>query len=257
MPSVNRVKELWTAKRPAFGVWCGIPGTFGIELVKDADPDYVCIDEQHGLISFATSVEMIRAAASIGATPIVRVPQNEPWMIMRALDAGALGVIVPLVNDAEDARRAVSACRFPPEGTRSYGPIRASSVVGSSDPKTLGEEVLCIVQIETKEGLENAGEICATPGLDAVYVGPADLAITMDLQLEGVEDTPTHSEAVESLRKTCEKHGVAVGVHTLSGKAARKRADQGFTMLNAGVDYVMLSETAKREAKAARGEAPA
>ncbi len=255
MSNINRVKEIWSSGRAAFGMWCGVPGAFGIELLADADLDYVCVDTQHGLIGFDAMVEMIRAVESIGATPFVRVPQNEPWMIMHALDAGALGVIVPLVNDAADARRAASACRFPPDGTRSYGPIRAAKAVGSADPKTLGGEVLCVAQIETKEGLDNAEEVCAMPGLDGVYIGPADLAITMGIPPDEADGNPDHAEAVERIRRTCERNGIASGVHTTSGDAAQKRAERGFTMVNAGVDYVMLPEAARREMEKARSGA--
>ncbi|MGI8538516.1 MAG: HpcH/HpaI aldolase family protein [Rubrobacteraceae bacterium] len=247
MPSVNRVKDIWSSGRAAFGMWCGIPGAAGIELFSGADLDYVCIDRQHGLIGFDAMAAMIRAVESIGATPFVRVPQNEAWMVMHALDAGALGVIVPLMNDAADARRAVSACRFPPDGTRSYGPIRAAKAVGSADPKILGGEVLCVAQIETKEGLENAEDICSTSGLDGVYIGPADLAITMAIPPDEATGNPDHAEAVEYIRRTCEKNGIASGVHTTSGAAAKECAERGFTMVNAGVDYVMLPEAARRE----------
>lgn len=255
MASVNRVKELWAAKRPAFGVWCGIPGAAGIEVTSTgASLDFVVIDRQHGLISDEAMVEMIRACEAVGATPFVRVPQNEPWMIMAALDAGALGVIIPLVNDAADARRAVSACRFPPDGTRSYGPIRAERRLGT-DPKPLVSEVSCIVQIETKEGLENADDICSTPGLDGVYIGPADLAITMGIPLHEAANNDTHANAIEHIRQTCERNGIASGVHTTSGEAAKKAAERGFTMINAGVDYVMIPAAARREMETARSGA--
>ncbi|MBA2692374.1 MAG: hypothetical protein H0U65_07765 [Rubrobacter sp.] len=252
MTSINRVKEIWSAGRAAFGVWCGIPGAFGIELVEGAGFDFVCIDRQHGLVGDDAMYAMIRAAEGIEATPFVRVSQNEPWMVMAALDAGALGVIVPLVNNADDARRAVSACRFPPAGTRSYGPIRAGRRLGI-DPEPLGENVLCVAQIETKEGLENAEEIISTPGLDGVYVGPADLALTLGVPLEDASENTTHTDAVEHIRRTCEENGIASGVHTTSGEAARECAESGFTMANAAVDYVMLPEAARREADIARG----
>lgn len=233
-------------------MWCGIPGAFGVELIAGLDLDYVCVDQQHGVIGYDSMVEMIRAVEATGAAPFVRVPQNEPWMVMRALDAGALGVIVPMVNNADDARRAVSACRFPPDGTRSYGPIRAANVVGSGDPKNLADEALCIAQIETREGLDNAGEICAAPGLDGVYIGPADLALSLGIELGGADEAPRHIEAVELIRKACEENGIASGIHTTSGEAARECAERGFTMINAGVDYIMLPAAALREMDEAR-----
>jgi 4-hydroxy-2-oxoheptanedioate aldolase len=197
-------------------------------------------------------VSMVRTIQFAGAAPVVRVPQNEPWMIMRALDAGALGVIVPLVNDAAEAARAVAACRFPPQGARSYGPIRASEVIGSKAPADLGDEVVCIVQIETREGLENAQEIATTPGLDGVYIGPADLALGLGLELDSAGEQREHVEALKRIREACQKNGIAVGVHGTSGKSAREYARQGYSMVNVGVDYQLLTDAVRREVGEAR-----
>lgn len=250
--SVNRMKEAWASGSPAFGLWSAIPDAFAIELVAGLDLDYVCVDGQHGIVDYASMVSMVRAIQFAGAAPVVRIPQNEPWMIMRALDAGALGVIVPLVNDAGEAARAVSACRFPPDGVRSYGPIRASGVVGSKAPADLGAEVVCIVQIETREGLENAEEIAAIPGLDGVYVGPADLALSLGLSLDSAGEDPGHVEAVERIREACQKNGIAVGVHGASGVSAREYAERGYSMVNVGVDYLLLTDAVRREVDEAR-----
>ena len=252
MPSMNRIKRAWSEGRASFGVWATIPNAFAIDLLSCAGLDHVCVDQQHSIIDYASMVSMLQATQSAEITPVVRIAQNEPWLVMRVLDAGALGVIVPLVNNADDVKRAVSACRFPPEGTRSYGPIRASGVIGSSDPKILAQEVVCIAQIETREGLENVEEITATPGLDGVYIGPADLAISLDLPLEDAGENLKHVEAVERIREACDRNGIAAGLHTTSGEAARKYAEQGFSIVNVGVDYHLLSAAVNREACAAR-----
>jgi 4-hydroxy-2-oxoheptanedioate aldolase len=223
-----------------------------MELVAGLDLDYVVVDGQHGVIDYASMVSMVRTIGSAGAAPVVRVPQNEPWMIMRALDAGALGVIVPLVNDAAEAARAVAACRFPPVGARSYGPIRASGVIGSKAPADLGGEVVCVVQIETREGLENAEEIAATPGLDGVYIGPADLALGLGLELDSAGEKPEHVEALKRIREACRENGIAVGVFGTSGKSAREYAQQGYSMVNVGVDYQLLTDAVRREVDEAR-----
>lgn len=252
--NVNRIKQAWSSSRPAFGFWSTIPDSFGIELIAGVDLDYVCVDQQHGVVDYASMVSMVRTIKSAGAAPIVRVPYNEPWLLMRALDAGALGVIVPMVNNADEAARAVAACRFPPEGARSYGPIRASSVIGSKDPEALANEVLCIVQIETLEGLGNVEEIAATPGLDGIYIGPADLALGLGLPLDLSEGKPKHDEAVEHVREACKKNGIAAGLHGTSGESARKYAEQGFSMVNVGVDYLLFPAAVRQEVHAARSQ---
>lgn len=251
--NVNRIKQAWSSDRPAFGFWSTIPDSFGIELIAGLDLDYVCVDQQHGVVDYASMVSMVRTIKSVGAAPIVRVSYNEPWLLMRALDAGALGVVVPMVNNVAEAARAVAACRFPPEGARSYGPIRASSVIGSKDPEALANEVLCIVQIETLEGLRNVEEIAATPGLDGIYIGPADLALGLGLPHDLGSEDPGHVEAVERIREACEKNGVAAGLHGTSGESAREYAKRGFSMVNVGVDYLLLTEAVRREVREARG----
>jgi 4-hydroxy-2-oxoheptanedioate aldolase len=171
---------------------------------------------------------------------------------MRARDAGALGVMVPMVDDRAQAARAVEACRFPPEGRRSYGPIRAAAVIGSGDPADIAAEVLCIAQIETAGGLENVEEIAATPGLDALYVGPADLALALGIPLAGAGDDPRHVDAVERILRACQASGIGAGMHTRSGQLARRYAEMGFSMLNLGIDYDLLTGAVRRELDAAR-----
>ena len=252
MASINKVKRAWAEGRPAFGLWSAIPDPFAVEQLAGADLDYVLVDQQHGVIDYASMVSMVRTVQHLGAAPIVRVPQNEPWLLMRALDAGALGVMAPLVNNAAEAQRAVAACRFPPDGTRSYGPVRASGVIGSKEPGALGDEVLCIVQVETREGLENVEEIAATPGLDAIFIGPSDLALSLGLPLD--PDAAEHAEAIERIRAACQKNGIAAGLFGTSGEAARGYVEGGYSMVNVGVDYLMLGAAIRRETRAARGQ---
>jgi 4-hydroxy-2-oxoheptanedioate aldolase len=254
MGGVNKIKRAWASDRPAFGLWCAIPDSFAIELIAALELDYVCLDQQHGLIDDASMVEMIRAAGAVGCSPIVRVASNEPWLLMRALDAGALGVVIPMVDDRAQAARAVAACRFPPAGRRSYGPIRAAAVVGSGDPAELASDVLCIAQIETGEGLGNVEEIAATPGLDGLYIGPADLALALGVPLAGSADDPRHVEAVERILRACKASGIGAGMHSRSGELARRYAEEGFSMLNLGTDYELLTGAVRRELDTARRE---
>jgi 4-hydroxy-2-oxoheptanedioate aldolase len=250
----NPLKTSWAEGRTAFGLWMTVPGSVGAEIFAGAGVDYVCVDQQHGVIDYDSMVPMFQAIRAEGAAPITRVLSNDPFLIMKALDAGAWGVIVPLVNSAEDAARAVSACRYPPRGIRSYGPVRAARVIGSRDPEELGGEVLCLVMVETREALERVAEIASTPGVDGIYIGPSDLALSLGLPptLDVTEDA--HVEAVDRIREACHRHGIAAGIHAPSGEWARKHAGAGFDMVTVATDATLLRAAALRELIAARGE---
>jgi 4-hydroxy-2-oxoheptanedioate aldolase len=148
----------------------------------------------------------------------------------------------------------VAACRYPPRGMRSYGPIRASAATGLSDPDELGAEALCLVMVETREGLNNVEEIAATPGLDGIYIGPGDLALSLGLPLTQDVTEDKHVEAVRRIREACHENGIASGMHGFSGEQARRHAEAGFDMVNVGVDSVLLVEAARRELATALGE---
>ncbi len=254
MASLNPLKKAWAEGLTVFGLWSVVPGSFGAELVAGAGVDYVCVDQQHGIIDYDSMVPMLQAIRAGGAAPITRVLSNDPFLIMKALDAGAWGVIVPMIDTAEAAARAVAACRYPPRGIRSWGPTRASVALGSRNPEELGGEVLCLVMIETREGLENVEEISATPGLDGIYIGPSDLALSIGLSptLEVTEEA--HVEAVNRIRGACRRNGIAAGIQSASGEWARRHAEAGFDLVTVATDAKLLSAAARRELEAARGE---
>ncbi len=250
----NPLKAAWAEGRTAFGLWSVVPGSIGAEILAGSGVDYVCVDQQHGVIDYDSAVPMFQAIRAEGAAPITRVLSNDPFLIMKALDAGAWGVIVPLVGSAEDAARAVSACRYPPRGIRSYGPVRAARVIGSSDPEDLAGGVLCIVMVETREGLERVEEIAATPGLDGIYIGPTDLALSLGLHPTLDVREGEHARAIERIRVACHRNGIAAGIHTASGEGAREHAEAGFDMVTVAADATLLGSAARREVSAARGE---
>ena len=235
------------------GLWSVIPDAFTAELLALAGPDYVCVDQQHGLADFSNAHAMFRAISARGSVPITRVTWNEPGPIMRALDAGALGVIVPMVDSRLDAEKAVKACRYPPRGYRSYGPVRARFELGSTDPVAL-EEVACIVMIETRSGLENAEEIVSTPGLDAVYIGPMDLSLAIQVPPSDSHESTEHALALDRLRSICARQGVPIGIHCYDGASALAYLEQGFQMVTAGADSGMLSNAASHHLAAARAK---
>jgi len=162
------------------GSWCTIPSPFVVEIMA-SHFDWLCIDVQHGLAGQSEMVTMLQSAAIRDTPTLVRVPWNSPYEIMRALDAGAEGVIVPMVNSVEEAREAVGACRYPPAGHRSWGPTRNALYKGHLTPAEIDETVLCAVMIETVAALEQLDEILQVEGIDAVFVGAVDLAISMGL----------------------------------------------------------------------------
>ena len=215
--------------------------------------DWLCMDMQHGLLDYNDVRDMLPAIGNTNTVPIVRVPWNEPYIIMKVLDAGAYGVIVPLVNNRDEAEKAVAACRYPQEGMRSFGPIRAASF-GSGYAKYANSEILCIAMIETAEALKNLDEICTTPGLDAIYIGPSDLAFAIGQIARGDTDDPKHAETVTHIYETARKHNINVGIHTGSLKFTKRFLKQGFDMVMLGADSAFMSRMATMELNEARGD---
>src|SRR2546421_714773 len=171
---MRNLRESWKRGQPAWGGWCQIPSTWSAEVMGRAGFDYVTVDMQHGLIGYADMVGMVQAIHAAGTPAIVRVPWNQPDHIMKALDAGAQGVIIPMVNSAEEAQAAVRACRYPPDGYRSWGPIRASLGVSGYSPHTANRRVVVAVMIRTPPRLAAAGQVPGVAGGDAGHAGPPD-----------------------------------------------------------------------------------
>ena len=189
------------------------------------------IDQQHGAVDAATMTAMLQAIQGAGAPALVRVARNEPWTIGNVLDVGAAGVIVPMVEDGEQAARAVAACRYAPDGIRSFGALR--------DPAP-GERPVCLVMIETRTGLENVDEIVRVPGLDGIYLGPSDLALSLGLQPTLTLEHPPVLDAIERVRSACGAAGLLCGLHCLTAEDAAKHAGAGFAMITAGTDVMLL-----------------
>ena len=178
---MNSLKSVWSEGKTALGAWLSLRDPFVAEAAATSGFDYVCIDMQHGLADYEQTVAMLTRSARTPTVPIVRVPWNEQGIIGRVLDAGAMGVIIPMVNSPEEAKRAVDACRYAPVGTRSFGPLSAGMRYGGAYFGAANESVACIPMIETRGAVETLDDILAVPGIDAVYVGPADLSVTYGL----------------------------------------------------------------------------
>jgi len=253
---VTGLRRTWAAGESTLGVWMTSDSPANAEIVGDAGFDYVNIDMQHGFADYTSVVDMMRALHPSATSITCRVPWNEPGIIGRVLDAGAMGVIVPMVNTVEQAERAVAACRYAPDGARSFGPVRAARVNGPDYSSRANAEVACIPMIETTEALAHLDDILDVPGIDAVYVGPADLSLTLGLAPLGDHDDAVFDGALTSIVAACDRRGIVAGIHA-NPRIARKRLDQGFRMVTVTSDLQALASGLGDGLAAGRGTAPA
>ncbi|HXA38437.1 MAG TPA: aldolase/citrate lyase family protein [Phenylobacterium sp.] len=247
----NRLKELWASGKPAINGWCSMPGGFSAELMASMGWDAVTVDTQHGLIGYSEMLAMLQAVSTTPVTPLVRVSWNQPGKIMRALDAGAYGVICPMINDAVECAAFVQACRYPPEGFRSSGPTRAIVYGGPDYHAKANGEMLAIAMIETAQGLANVEAIVATPGLDGVYIGPSDLSLSIGGPPGQDSDAPALMAAFDRILAACKAAGVRIGVHTNSMAYSQKMIDRGFDLVTVGSDTRYMG-AGRREASEMR-----
>ena len=205
---------------PSYGAWCVVPTGFTAQILAHAGFDWLCVDVQHGLVGYTEMRAMVQAVKFTGVPVLVRVSANASGEIMRALDLGADGVIVPMVNSAAEAEAAVAACRYPPQGIRSWGPSGASIGRRAFTPEAANRDVVCMVMIETRQAVAAADEIAAVPGLDGIYIGPNDLALSLGLPPGVAEHGPVLTEAVERVVHACQRRGVVAGIAIYEPDAA-------------------------------------
>lgn len=240
----NRLQQLGQANQTAVNAWLTIPSAWTAELLAQAGFDAMTLDLQHGLIDDATAVTMLQAISTTDAVPLVRLPWNDPAAIMRALDAGAYGVICPMINTRAEAEAFVGTCRYPPRGYRSYGPIRAALYAGDDYFRHADETVLALALIETAEALANTEAIVSVPGLDGVYVGTVDLSISLGLAGLGDLDDPRLREAVRHILAVARAQDRIVAMHAADPAQARLLADWGVAMVTVLTDSALLANAA-------------
>lgn len=240
----NPVRRAWREGKPTVGAWLSLPNSFSAELMAQQAFDWLTIDMQHGLIDYADAVHMLQAISTTDVTPFVRVPWNDPATIMKVLDAGAYGVVVPLVNNREEAERAVGACRYPPRGFRSSGPIRAAIYGGRDYQQYAHEHIAVIVMIETKDGIANLDEILSVDGVDAVYIGPSDLSYALGMAARMDNADPEHQATVHKILEACKRHNVVAGIHTGGVNFSAKWIEAGFQMVTLTSDAGCLAKAA-------------
>jgi 4-hydroxy-2-oxoheptanedioate aldolase len=227
----NRVRTLWSQGKPVINAWLQIPSSFSAEVMAHMGWDSVTVDMQHGITDYMSAVHMFTAISTTPATPMARVWWNEPAIIMKVLDAGAYGIICPLVNNRAECEAFVRACRYPPAGYRSSGPIRATLYGGADYMAKANETIVTFAMIETAEAVANLDAITSTPGLDAIYIGPSDLSMTHG-GTPGLDQTdPKIVALIDKAFASAKKNGIRAGIQCGSVPYAKKMLAQGFDLV--------------------------
>lgn len=238
----TRLQEVWSRGEAAVNGWLSIPSTVTAEMVALQDYDTITVDLQHGLIDYQIALPMMQAiAAASDATVIARPPWLEPGIIMKLLDAGALGILCPLINTPADAEELVRICRYAPAGMRSVGPTRAMMIYGPSYMQDANDAVTTLAMIETAQALENVEAIAKTPGLSALYIGPSDLAQSIGHPIKVDPTDPTVLAAIDRIRDAAKAAGIKAGMHCMMPDYARQMAARGFDFVTLGNDVRMLT----------------
>ncbi len=243
----NTVKEKWAKGQVAVGGWLSINSSFSAEIMAHQGFDWLCVDTQHGATDYSTAFTMLQAISTTPTMPFARVPWNEPSIIMKFLDAGAYGIIVPMIETKEDAEKAVWAMRYPPQGMRSSGPFRAALYGGADYFEEANDQLVLAVMIETPKALENLDEIASVPGIDALYIGPSDLSQALGLGPRYDADNPKHAETVLKIRDAALRHGKIPGVHTNGHVLSSRYIRDGFKMVLLTADSAGVAVSARNE----------
>jgi 4-hydroxy-2-oxoheptanedioate aldolase len=252
----NTLKTKWARGEVTVNGWLSIPASFSAEVMAHQGFDSLTVDMQHGVVDYQVAVTMLQAISTTPVIPLARVPWNDPGRLMKILDAGVYGVICPMISTREQAEALVQACRYPPRGFRSWGPVRASIYAGTDYGDHANQDILVIPMIETAQALENLDEILSVPGVDAVYVGPSDLSLALGCKPRLDQTDPPVVEAQRKIVAACKRHGVVAGIHNNTAAYALKMAAEGYQFLTLASDSRFLAAKAAEEVGAVRKSAP-
>ncbi|HLL19928.1 MAG TPA: aldolase/citrate lyase family protein [Rubrivivax sp.] len=237
----NRLRTLWAHHQAAVNGWLALANSFSAEVMAHQGWDTLTIDLQHGVIDYAAMVGMLQAISTTPTVPIVRVPWLEPGIIMKSLDAGAYGVICPMVNTREDAQKLVAYTHYAPMGTRSFGPVRAALYGGPDYAQHANTTIVAFAMIETAQALDNLDQILSVEGLDAIYIGPSDLSLALGCAPSFDDVEPKVARAMDHILARAQAHGVQAGVHNGRTDVALARVAKGFRFVTVGSDARMLA----------------
>ncbi len=242
----NRIRKIWRDGGAVINGWLAIPSSLSAETMSHQGWDSLTVDQQHGMVDFQSAVPMLQAISTTDTVPITRVPWLEPGIIMKSLDAGAYGIICPMINTGEDAKALVGACRYAPQGHRSFGPVRALMYAGADYPQHANDTVVAIAMIETQQALDNLEEILGVPGLDGIYIGPSDLALSLGGTPKPDQTDPKVVEAINHILAAAKSHGVVPGIHCGAPAYAAQMVEQGFQLVTILSDNLLMATAAKR-----------
>ena len=250
----NKLKQMFKEGKPVINGWLQIPSAFSAEVMAHQGWDSCTIDMQHGVIDYPNALNMLQSISTTDVTPLVRVNWNEPGQIMKILDAGSYGVICPMVSNRKEAENFVNACLYPSKGYRSFGPIRGLLYGGSDYSKHADNEILKLAMIETKESLEKLDEILDTPNLDGIYIGPADLSLSVGEEpgFDKPENTKAYKEILRILEEA-KKRNLLAGLHNGTAEYAQKMIDKGFNLVTVGSDSRYIGSGAKSDLEKLKG----
>lgn len=237
----NRLRTLWRNDQAAVNGWLAIPSSFASETMAHQGWDTLTIDLQHGVVDYQAMVTMLQAISTTPTVPLVRVPWLEPGIIMKTLDAGAYGVICPMVNTREDAQKLVAYTHYAPRGTRSFGPVRALLYAGADYPSQANDTIVAFAMIETAQALDNLDAILSVEGLDAVYIGPSDLSLALGCKPTFDDVEPEVAQAIDHIVDRAKAHGVVAGIHNGRPDVARARIAKGFRFVTISSDARILA----------------
>lgn len=249
----NGVRRIWGEGGHVVNAWLAIANAYSAEVMAHENFDSVTVDMQHGMVDFQAGVGMLQALSTRDATPLARVPWNDPAAIMKILDAGAYGIICPMINNRAECEKFVGACRYAPAGYRSFGPARGLLYGGPDYAQHANDTVITFAMIETAEALDNLDEIMTTPGLDAVYIGPNDLAISLGNPPSPEPVADNVIEAVDRILAAAKRHDIIAGMHCPSGSSARDKFSKGFQFCTIANDARLMALACQQEIAAARG----
>ena len=243
---INKLKQMFKKGEPIVNGWLQIPSAFSAEVMAHQGWDSCTIDMQHGVIDYQNALNMLQAISTTEVTPLARVNWNEPGQIMKILDSGCYGIICPMVSNRKEAENFVQACLYPSKGYRSFGPVRGLLYGGSDYAKHSDNEILKLAMIETKEALEKLDEILDTPNLDGIYIGPADLSLSIGEEpgFDKPENTAAYKEITRIL-EAAKKRGLLAGIHNGTAEYAKKMIEKGFNLVTVGSDQRFMSSGAK------------
>jgi 4-hydroxy-2-oxoheptanedioate aldolase len=249
----NALKRLFAEGKSAVNGWLHIPSSASAEVMAHQGFDSLTIDMQHGLAMIESSLPMLQAMSTTDVTPLARVPWNEPGVIMKMLDLGCYGIICPMVNSRAECEAFVGACRYPPLGYRSYGPTRVKYYAGADYPAHANDEVLTLAMIETAAAMENLDAIASTPGLDGLYVGPADLSQSLGGKPGADFSEGPVPEALDTILAAAKKYNLVAGLHNGSAAYAKAMIDKGFQLVTVQSDLGFLAKEAANVVKGIKG----